>query len=121
VAVTQFSSVSIPEQVYLMKDATSGFFKINIFEQFDRGFKDAHWAVQFPNNVTLYVVNSIPQSVVDGQPARDFATMYSTPRDAEFRGARLRFVGLMLLVALVPPIIVAACGAATGWIAAGFK
>jgi hypothetical protein len=120
-AAIQFSSVSIPEQIYIMKDATSGFFKLdNVFDQFDAGFKDAHWTVAFPNNVTLYVVNSISRSVVEEQ-GKDFYAMYSKPRDAELLWARLRFVGWMLLVASVPPIMVAVFAAVSRWIAAGFK
>lgn len=73
------SSTLIPPKAFVMTDGTSGFFKMdNFFDQFDASFKSAHRAIEFPNSVTLFVVNSVPDTVVKAK-ADEFYRTYSAP------------------------------------------
>jgi hypothetical protein len=52
---------------FVMPDSTSGFFKLdNVFEQYAPAFQAVHSKVEFPNNVTLFVHNSVPEATVLG-------------------------------------------------------
>lgn len=110
----------IPSQAFVMPNATSGFFKLeNLFDQFDASFKANHRAVEFPNSVTLFVVNSVPDSVVR-EKAADFYKIYSEPRSVEMWSARLDYWAKVSLGAFAPPFLVLVIGALVGWIIAGF-
>jgi hypothetical protein len=121
VALYQFNSSLIPPQIFIMPDATSGFFKLdNISDPINATFTNEHWCVDFPNNVQLCAVNGIAKSVVQGQ-AESFFQMYSEPRAAELRSARLSLAGTMLVTALAPPLALLALGALGSWIIGGFR
>jgi len=97
--------------------ATSGFFKLsNIFDQFDAGFKEAHWEVSFP----LFIKNDIPKAVGE-EKARAFYEQYSKPRDTELAAARLKAVEMALAASFAPPLVLLVLGLVIGWIAGGFK
>src|SRR6266404_7626533 len=69
---------------YVMPDATSGFFKLdNTFKQFDPAFLAVHSKVQFPNNVMLFVHNSVPEATLQERSPEFFKT-YSSPRGDEW-------------------------------------
>jgi hypothetical protein len=109
----------LPE-AFVMKDATSGFFKLdNFFDQFDVSFKAAHKTIQFPNSVTLFVVNDVPDAVVKAQ-ANEFYKTYSEPRSSELWEARIDYWIKAALGALGPPLVVLALGSLVGWVFAGF-
>jgi hypothetical protein len=113
------STLILPE-AFVMKDATSGFFKLdNFFDQFDTSFKAAHKSIEFPNNVTLFVVNDVPEAVVKAK-ANEFYKAYSEPRSGELWLARLDYWMKAALGAFGPPLIVLALGSLIGWIFAGF-
>ncbi|OKO69373.1 hypothetical protein AC630_37060 [Bradyrhizobium sp. AS23.2] len=104
-----------------MKDATSGFYKLdNYFDRFDASFKANHKQVEFPNNVTLFVVTSIPDAVVEVK-AKEFYQSYSAPRDGEMRAAWLDYWSKVAMVAVAPPLALLGLGLVLGWIFAGFK
>ncbi|WP_456853435.1 hypothetical protein [Bradyrhizobium sp. USDA 4501] len=113
------SALILPE-AYVMKDATSGFFKLdNFFDQFDASFKAAHQTIEFPNNVTLFVVNGVPDAVVKAK-ANEFYKTYSEPRSGELWSARFDYWMKVALAAFGPPFVVLALGSLIGWILAGF-
>jgi hypothetical protein len=117
---SQIASPSLEPQAYVM-DEPSGFFKLsNIFDQFDAGFKEAHWEVHFPNNVTLFVKTDIPKAVAE-EKSPAFYEQYSKPRDPEFAAARLKAVEMALATSFVPPLVLLVLGLVIGWIAGGFK
>jgi hypothetical protein len=110
----------IPSEAFVMRDATSGFFKLdNFFDQFDASFKAAHRTIEFPNNVTLFVVNDVPDAAVKAK-ANEFYKTYSEPRSGELWSARLDYWMKAALAALGPPLVVLALGSLIGWIFAGF-
>ncbi len=114
-----FNTPLIPSEAFVMKDATSGFFKLdNYFDRYDESFKAVHREVRFPNNVTLFVVNTVPETVE--AKAKEFYETYSETRDGEMWSARRNFWGGALLVALIPPLVLLALGVVVAWILAGF-
>lgn len=113
------SELILPE-AFVMKDATSGFFKLdNFFDQFDASFKAGHKSIEFPNNVTLFVVNDVSEAVVKAK-ASEFYKVYSEPRSGELWSARLDYWMKAALGAFGPPLVVLALGSLIGWIFAGF-
>jgi hypothetical protein len=105
---------------FVMPDATSGFFKLNnIFDQFDPDFKAAHRQVEFPNDVTLFVHNSVPEATIKGL-APEFFKTYSSPRADDLTKARLRFWGFALSAAVLPSLSLLLLGSLVGWIFSGF-
>ncbi|WP_342733751.1 hypothetical protein [Bradyrhizobium sp. B117] len=113
------SALILPE-AFVMKDATSGFFKLdNFFDQFNASFKAAHKSIEFPNSVTLFVVNGIPDAVLKAK-ANEFYKTYSEPRSGELWSARVDYWMKAALAALGPPLAVLALGSLIGWIFAGF-
>jgi hypothetical protein len=100
----------IPPETFVMKDATSGFFKLdNYFDRFDESFKAAHHQIEFPNNVTLFVVTTVPEATIKAK-ASDFYKAYSETRAGEMLSARHNFWGGALLVALIPPLVLLGLG-----------
>jgi hypothetical protein len=119
--VADTKSKYITDQAFVMKDATSGFYKLdNYFDRYDAAFKAAHWEVEFPNNVTLFVVNGIPKSVVEAK-GKEFYQNYSEPRTAEMNAARFDYWSKGALIAIVPPFVLLCFGVLTAWIFAGFS
>jgi hypothetical protein len=105
---------------YVMPDATSGFFKLdNTFKQFDPAFQAVHSKVEFPNNVTLFVHNSVPEATLK-ERAPEFFKTYSSPRGDEWTKARFSFWTTALLVAVLPPFGILLLGGLVGWIFKGF-
>jgi hypothetical protein len=120
IVAPNFNTPLIPPQAFVMKDATSGFFKLdNYFDRFDASFKAAHRDIQFPNNVSLFVVNTVPDTTVEAK-ASEFYKTYSETRAGELWSARLNFWGGALLVALIPPLVLLGLGVVMAWIFAGF-
>lgn len=103
-----------------MPDATSGFFKLdNVFEQFVPAFQAVHSKVEFPNNVTLFVHNSVPEAILKAQ-APEFFKTYSAPRADELTKARFSSWITALSAAVLPPLGILLLGSLAGWIFKGF-
>ena len=114
------NSTLIPAETFVMRDATSGFFKLdNFFDQFDASFKAAHRTIEFPNNVTLFVVNDVPDAVVKAK-ANEFYKTYAEARSGELWSARLDYWMKAALGTFGPPLVMLALGSLIGWIFAGF-
>jgi len=75
-----FNTPLIPSEAFVMKDATSGFFKLdNYFDRYDESFKAVHREVRFPNNVTLFVVNTVPETVVEADALERLRVPFDHP------------------------------------------
>ena len=99
---------------FVMPDATSGFLKLdNVFEQFAPAFQAVHSKVEFPNKVTLFVHNSVPEATLKAQ-APEFFTIYSAPRADELTKARFSFWTSALLVAAFPSLGILLLGSLVG-------
>jgi hypothetical protein len=121
VVAANLNTQLIPPQYFIMKDATSGFFKLdNFFEQFSPAFQASHAQVSFPNNVTLYVTTDISKEMVE-KKSPEFYASYSEPRAKELLAVRFKFWGITFLTAIFPPLIVFGLAVLIGWIAAGFS
>jgi hypothetical protein len=103
-----------------MPDAASGFFKLdNAFDQFVPAFQAVHRKVEFPNNVALFVHNSVPEATLEAR-APEFFKTYAAPRGEDLTNARLSFWGIALLVAMLPSLSILLLGSLVGWIFNGF-
>lgn len=112
----------LPDQVYVMKDANSGFFKLdNPFDQFDSSFVTAHSArIEFPNNVSLFPAKDVSEAVVRAQAA-GFFERYSQPRESELSATRLATLSRSVPLIVGPPLTLLALAAVVGWVVAGFR
>jgi hypothetical protein len=120
IVAPNLNTTLIPPEAFVMKDATSGFFKLDDpYGRFDPSFKAAHHEIQFPNNVTLFVVTTVPEATMKAK-ASEFYKTYSETRAGEMSSARFNFWGGALLVALIPPLVLLGLGVVMAWILAGF-
>ena len=103
-----------------MKDETSGFFQLDHYsDSFDASFKASHYQIEFPNNVTLFVANTVPEATVKAK-ASEFYKTYSETRAGEMSSVRLNFWGGALLIAMIAPLVLLGLGFVVAWIMAGF-
>lgn len=112
----------LPDEVYIMKDANSGFFKLdNPFDQFDSNFAAGHSArIEFPNNVSLFPAKDVPEAIVRAQAAT-FFQRYSQPREGALSAARVATSARALPLIFGPPLALLALAAVVGWVVAGFR
>jgi hypothetical protein len=110
----------IPPEAFVMKDETSGFFQLDHYsDSFDASFKAGHYKIEFPNNVTLFVANTVPEATVKAK-ASEFYKTYSETRAGEMSSARFNFWGAAFLVAMIAPLVLLGLGFVVAWIVAGF-
>jgi len=124
VAVYSYGGIITPFiglKTYLLRDTTATFYELDQpWLIFDPGFLSAHWQVNFPNNVTLFVTNDISKDFV-GSVTNGFMDNYVKPRQTEITWARWKALGLASMIGVVPPLVLLVFGLLTGWIATGFK
>jgi len=118
----QIASPYIPQQVYVLPNATSDFYKLdNFFDRFDPGFEQSHkLGIQFPNNVILFPANDIPKSAIEPR-VQGFLDDYCKPREAEITAARRKSLETASAIGFLPPLALLLLGLVVGWIGSGFK
>lgn len=111
----------ILSEAFVMKDTTSGFFKLdNYFDQFDPEFSNAHQVIEFPNQVKLFAAKDISVTELETK-SKEFYEQYSKPRYKEVRVARLQISATALMWMFVPVLLILLMGIAVSWVVAGFR
>jgi len=116
----QTATPRLPPKVYVLRDSRADFYELtNPSDRYDSEIRSSHSSIEFPNNVTLLVHNTVPTSVAAFR-GQSFAEQHAI-RAKEVSAARLAVLETAVAVGVTPICVLFVVGSMIAWSLSGFK